>query len=391
MSLPNGSADPAAARTVVDYDLHGVVGIRLVEPTAADVRAVAAQLGPANGPLEREPDIVIRFQERMPLSRLTYLGLDGGYTEEGYYILSSGKAPARARVPFEDIGDRCEIVCESGARSVPLLIDTINMTFVGKDHLPLHASAFLYNGVASVLTGWAKGGKTESMLAFANHGASYIADEWTIFSPRGDRMFGIPEPIRLWQWHFEHVPGIRDRISWRKKLLFGGINAVDRLHGGLSRVPLLRTSFPVKLLEEALPAFRRQLNSRFLPAVLFNNRLQPSAAPDKVFLVMSHDRPDIVVEPCDSSEIAARMLSSNRYEQLRFFEHYHAFTFAFPDRRSDFLDRLYDRQRDLLRQVFRDKEAYRVLHPYPVDFEELFQAMRPYCEGEAAPGHTAAL
>lgn len=388
MSSDNSpTARAAAARSVVDYDIHGVVGVRLVNPTAADTRAVAGQLGPATGPLEREPDIVVRFQERVPVSSLTYLGLDAGYADDGYYILSSGKAPARARIPFEELGDRCEIICESGARSVPLLIDIINMTFLGKDHLPLHASAFMYNGVASVLTGWAKGGKTECMLAFANHGAAYVADEWTIFSARGDQMFGIAEPIRLWQWHFEHVPGLRSHISRQKKILFRGINGVDRLHGLLSRVPFVRTSFPVRLLEEALPAFRRQLNARFLPAVLFNNRLHPRATPDKVFLVMSHDRPDIVVEPCDASGIAERMLSSNRFEQLRFFEHYHAFTFAFPDRRNDFVETLYDRQGELLRQVFQGKEAYRVLHPYPVEFEELFQAMAPYCErkGSAPP------
>lgn len=389
MSPHNPTDDHGAAAPVVDYDLHGVVGVRLVDPTPRDVKAVAGQLGPANGPLEREPDVVIRFRERLPLPGLTYLGLDAGHTDEGYYILRSSKAPARARVPFETIGHRCEIVCESGARSVPLLIAIINMAFLGKDHLPLHASAFLYDGVASVLTGWAKGGKTESMLAFANHGAAYIADEWTIFSARGDRMFGIPEPIRLWQWHLEHVPGIRDHISWKKKVVFGGINSVDRLHSGLASVPLLRRSFPVKLLGEALPAFRRQLNARFLPAVLFNGRLHPEATPDRVFLVMSHDRPDIVVEPCESREVADRMLSSNRYEQLPFFEHYHAFTFAFPDRRNDFLDTVYDRQRDLLQQVFRDVEAYRVLHPYPVDFEELYEAMRPYCEAKAGAGRTS--
>jgi hypothetical protein len=380
MNSHNPPADHSAG-SVVDYDIHGVVGVRLVDPTAGDIKAVAGQLGPANGPLEREPDIVIRFQERLPLPRLTYLGLDAGHTDEGYYILASGKAPARARVPFEAIGGRCEIVC-----SVPLLIAIINMTFLGKDYLPLHASAFLYDGVASVLTGWAKGGKTESMLAFANHGAAYIADEWTIFSARGERMFGIAEPIRLWQWHFEHVPGIHDHISWRKKVLFGGINTVDRLHGGLSRVPLLCRSFPVKLLGEALPAFRRQLNARFLPAVLFDNRLHPSATPDRVFLVMSHDRPDTVVEPCDSGEIADRMLSSNHYEQMPFIGHYHAFTFAFPDRRNEFLDSLHERQRDLLQRVFRDVEAYRVLHPYPVDFEELYETMRPYCEAKAGAG-----
>jgi hypothetical protein len=29
--------------------------------------------------------------------------------------------------------------------------------------------------------------------------------------------------------------------------------------------------------------------------------------------------------------------------------------------------------------VLEGKEAYRVLHPYPVSFEKLFKKMQPYC------------
>ena len=44
-----------------DFDLHGIVGIRLIDPAHADVDAVRRQLGPIDVPLGRAPDIVVRF------------------------------------------------------------------------------------------------------------------------------------------------------------------------------------------------------------------------------------------------------------------------------------------------------------------------------------------
>ena len=44
-------------RPVIDYNIHGLVGIRLLNPSASDAAAVQKQLGPSQGALDREPDI----------------------------------------------------------------------------------------------------------------------------------------------------------------------------------------------------------------------------------------------------------------------------------------------------------------------------------------------
>ena len=46
---------------VLDFDLHGLVAIRLVGATPRDAAAVARQLGPVQAVVDREPDLVIRF------------------------------------------------------------------------------------------------------------------------------------------------------------------------------------------------------------------------------------------------------------------------------------------------------------------------------------------
>ena len=71
------------------------------------------------------------------------------------------------QLPLERAGDRCEIVCERGLSAVPHLVAIVNLTALAHGVLPLHASAFSWNGTGILATGWAKGGKTEALLLVA--------------------------------------------------------------------------------------------------------------------------------------------------------------------------------------------------------------------------------
>ena len=97
----------------IDFNLHGLVGIRLVNPTLSDAAAVRRQIGPLEGPLATTPAIVIRFVDALEIShRIRYLGADdAAFTPDAFLILrSKGKTPARVQVPFQQIGGPCEIV-----------------------------------------------------------------------------------------------------------------------------------------------------------------------------------------------------------------------------------------------------------------------------------------
>lgn len=357
----------------IDYDIHGLVGVRLINPTPADAAAVAKQLGPLQRELTREPDIIIRFVQHHPTPDMRLLGLDkNGFTADGFFILRSSKKAAKVKIAFDQIGKQCEMVCESGLRSVPLLMAIINLTVLKKDCVPLHASAFVYKNTGVVVTGWAKGGKTEALLAFARHGARYVGDEWILLSGDGRKMYGIPENIRLWDWHLEHLPEVRRQIKRETLLMFKAIHQLDKIQDKL---------LPMKYLREAMPALKRQLNVTISPQKIFGARCGPfEATPEKFFLVVSHQQPRTCVEPIDPLTVAKQMISSIRYEQLPFMEHYFAFTFAFPDLRNEFLERVHELQHDILCRALRGKEAYTVHHPYPFSFEELFERMQPYCE-----------
>lgn len=367
-----------ARPSTVDLDVHGIVGVRLIDPSAHDADRVAAQLGAAPTVLTRQPDIVIEYDDGRLNEPVTFVGLNfAGFSSDGFVVLDRNTGAVDARIPFDDVGvGQCRIVCRRGVRSVPLLMDLVRFAFVAKGCVGVHASAFHYRSTGVLVVGWAKGGKTEMLLSFANHGADYVGDEWVVLSPHGERMFGLPVSIAIRDWHFEHIRGLAAAPGFEHRVLFAAVRLADTIHRALLGTRWRRT-FVAKTLGKALPRFRQQLMVRKSPEALFGDRRRDAGvAVDKVVLTVSHSGGDIDVSPADPDEIARRMAASIAYEQNQFFEYYQAFRFAFPDRVNPFLDDIDATQERLLRTALAGKDAYVVSHPYPVAFEALFGAMQ---------------
>jgi len=376
MSASNNGRAPSQ----VDYDLHGLAGIRLMDPSPSDIAAVARQLGPIQAALAGEPDIVIQFVDRLtPLSRVRYLGLDeAGFTDDAFLVLRSKHGTrAKVQIAFEQIGRQCRIVCERGLPAVPLLVPILNLTVLGKGVLPLHASAFTYQGTGVVTTGWSKGGKTETLLAFMAHGAEYIGDEWVYISGDGRRLYGIPEPIRVWDWHLRYLPGYRARVSRADRVRLQTIKLIQTVGEAVpSRAP--NGFAPVQTLHRVLPVLRRQLYVDVHPKRLFGQGFGAlSGAFDRLFFMVSHESPDVMAEPIRAEEVARRMVFSLQHERLDFMAYYLKFRFAFPEARNELIERAEEIQRDLLTRVLAGKEAHAIYHPYPVPIPALFDVMRP--------------
>jgi hypothetical protein len=362
----------AESSAPVDYDLHGIVGIRLVGARTGDVAAVTAQLGPIQSALDREPDVVIRFVERLPVPNMRYLGREeAGFTDDAFLVLQSKKARARVQIPMEQIGGRCEIVCESGLPAVPLLIPIVNVTALAKGVVPLHAAAFTHRGSGMLVTGWAKGGKTESLLGFMSHGAEYIGDEWVYVSGDGRRLRGIPEPVRVWDWHLDDLPRYRALLNWRERAKLRGIRAAiraNRLRPGRSGRP--------SVLDRVMSLVEQQAWVLVDPVRLFG----PGSCPlegsfDKLFLIVSHESSEVRVARIDPLDVARRMVFSLEHERLDLLAHYLMFCFAFPGRSNPVLQNTEAAQRAALERAFAGKEAYVVSHPYPAPIPAVYEAM----------------
>lgn len=374
----------ARARQTVDYNLHDIVAIQLCDATPADIAVVNRQLGPIQAELESEPDITIRFVDRLPLNgRIRYLGVDdAGFTDDAFLVLrSKHKTRAMVQIPFEQIGSRCEIVCERGLPAVPLLIPILNLTALAKGALPLHASAFNYKGVGALVTGWAKGGKTETLLAFMANGAEYVGDEWIYLSPDGRRMYGIPEPIRVWNWHLKEMPRYRALVGRPDRARLWALGSTVGLMDRVLSSKVGRRTSPIRFLSRVHHLLKRQQHVQLPPRKIFADGARSlSGAPDKVYFVASHELDDITIQEVDAEDIARRMVFSLQEERIDFMSHYYKFRFAFPHARNPLIEELESRQREIILRALSGKTTYAVYHPYPVSIPALYDVIRPTLE-----------
>jgi hypothetical protein len=370
-----GPAIDSAGRGSVDFDLHGLARVRLLDAEAGDIAAVRRQVGPIEAAVAGDADLVVRFVDRLETRGRTILlgAREAAFTDDAFLVLrSKHKARARVSVPMADVGrSGCEVVCERGAPAVPLLVPMLNLTVLGKGALPLHAGAFVHRGVGVVCTGWSKGGKTETLLAFTQRGAAYVGDEWVYLGGDGSTVHGIPEPLRLWDSHLSQLPHVGRRIDRGSRRRLAALRAARRVG----------TATPGRLgrmADRALPLVESQLHVDVPPEQLFPPRLRPMTGPfDHLLLVLSADVSRTTTEPIDPDEVAARMAASLAYERLPFLSWYQAFRYAFPDAVNPIVERAGDRERILLHQLLQDKPAHAVYHRYPVNIAGLYEAINP--------------
>jgi hypothetical protein len=374
MTEPSGA--PAAGSDGTrrhDFDLHGIVGIRLLDATPRDVATVRRQLGPIESPLGREPDITVRFVDELESGPLTLVGIgDSGFDEDSFFLLSGrGGAEGRARVPFDRMGRGIELTCERRLTAVPHLIAMINLAALAKGVLPLHATAFTSGSTGVLVTGWSKGGKTEALLACMSEGATYVGDEWVYLTDDG-RMLGLPEPIRLWSWQLDQMPTLlrsRPARERAKLTVWSGVASLAA-RAARSRLP------GSPLVRRAQPALGRQAYLQIPPADLFGpDKVSLEGRLDAVVLVMSHEDPRTVTRPTYPGEVVQRMLASLQEERSALLTHYRHFRYAFPDRDNPVLDNAGELDAKLLSAVLDGRGSVAVLHPHPCDIQLLGRAV----------------
>lgn len=364
----------------VDFDLHGLVRIRLDGAGDGDIEAVARQLGiRPSASTSAEADLRLRFVTQLPDDRdLRYLGVDDAGFDDDAFLVLRGKHKSRVKValPLGTVGQRSEIVCQHGLPAVPLLVATINVTLVTRGILPLHAAALSFEGRGVLMTGWSKGGKTETLLSFMEHGATFVGDEWVYLDPAAGRMWGVPEPIRLWRWHLDDLPWARARLSTGRRLKLAALGHVGR---GLDLASRRYSGRRRSLVRYGRNVVDGQQFVDVPPQALFGaDRCGLSAPLDVVFLVMSTGAPGIRVRPVEPHEVARRMVHSLQYERADLLAAYRQFRFAFPGSPNPVLEDLEARELALLETALDGRPAYVVEHPYPVKIQDLQRAMAPY-------------
>lgn len=382
----------ASRETRVDYDIHGRLGLRLVSPTRSLKRLVARQMDPLRASnLTRRPDVSLREIRARLAATTTYQLGDAGDNQQCVFgdselWLSSGSG--MLSIPFESIGDSCEIRYTPGLSLRRMFVSyvrpVLQLSLLVKGAVAVHSAAVSFDGKGILLAGWSESGKTEAMLGFLRNGASFVSDKWSIVSEDGNTIYNFPTPITVRGWMLDYLPELATHLAplerWRVRAatLVGAIsNGATRL----SRAELART-----LNSFIAPAVNLGTRVSVVPRQLFSGRGDPQsdalplAAPlAKVFLLMTSNNRQISVRPVESSDVVSRLVDCAEYERRVLLGLYRRFKYAFPSRQNAVIEEARQREASMLTRAFQSKDVFLVEAPFPFDPLAMYEAVSPFC------------
>jgi hypothetical protein len=374
---------------MVDFNVHDLIGIRLVNPAPRDVQIVERHLGLQPAPFSGSPALVINFVDRLSAKQpLRFLGRDDvAFTDDEFILLRSRNlARARTKLAMEKIGEACELVCETGLPAIPLLRQLLNLVMLARGVIPVHAAAFHHRGRGVLVTGWSHGSKTGTLLAFMAAGAKFVGDEWIYLSPAGDRMHGLPDQLEARPWYLGELPQYRRRVGLYDRVRTGVTAGLAGMLGPVAARSERRNSLGSKLVRYAHQGLVDQQSVHLNPLSLFGAGDCLLASPlDVVIVAVSHEAKDVLVRPAQADLVAGRMAASFVHEQASLMSCYHKHLFAFPDRRNPLLDHVEQLYRERAEAALSGKLTYAMFHPYPVGIGALREAVETLLEGEQSP------
>ena len=370
-----------------EFNIHGVLGVQLLDAEARDVAAVRRHLGPLEEKLFREPDLVVRFVKQLPRVASEHQALRSkGFAKDSFLPFDERAAREAAQIAVNFDRQPCEILCRSGLRSIAVLLPILSLIALKKGYVAIHGSAFVYDGVGVVMAGPATSGKTTILLGFASLGAEFVGDDWVLLRRDGQRMHGLPTAIELSPQHAESSRFVRHTLGSFRRTGFDFLGAVMAMVDG-SPVTFVKPAG-----QRIITAIQRRIIPRVRPQHIFAKCAKSfTAKPQKVFLLVKHSDPVVQVKEIHRKEMAELLSRLAEHEQKSIMELYQTYRFAFPKCKSMFFEEVFTRQRDTLLDAVAAQETYIIRHPYPIRFADLYETISPFFASRAREAESAAL
>jgi hypothetical protein len=360
----------------IDFNLHNLFSIRLEDPSPKAVRAVQKQVGVQPTVLDSEPDLTVRYVDQLkaPMHHIV-MGSTGFVDDEFHLVTGQGRKSYRVQFPFDALGQRCTVMCETGINEIPLLTLIINMRMLAKGLMPIHASAFVFDEVGVVVNGWPHGGKTSTLFSFLSHGAKFVSDDW-LFVDSNCNVYGLMQPIKLSDWQLDQLPDYQTKVGWKKQWTIQGLRWLDSVEQFVPEKARSNVT-AAKVFHRGVQFLNKsQRHVTLSPEALFDTGLNsPTGRLDLMFLTLAHGSSAVTVNPIAAEDALERLVAALRYEWSTWEEYYIQYLYAFPHKRNFRLEVAWDKQRNLLRNILAGKQIFLVNHPYPVKLDEIYSAI----------------
>jgi hypothetical protein len=368
----------AEPRRTICFDIHGLVAVQLVDAPPLAVQAFTDMLGNFQpGPAPRSAAITIRFVGRFDLDDVQVI--DGGRiacTAGQIYMRRRAARGGWTRVPIGEFGKACEFVCESDVVRVPLFDEALRAAIIACGYVPLHGSAFEWQGNGIVVVGRAHGGKTSALLSFARAGARYISDDFVILAPDGSAVRGLSAPLCLSSWHLGQLPHLHGQLQLGQRAYAG---ALKSLEASTRAVPsVLR-----RVVRHTLSRMGRRGKRAMDIDLVFPTGAVTAAAPAAVVLMKSASGTTTAVSEVTPDALAAIMEEERLLDDAELRRVYKLWRSAVPQRRNDFLEGLSETTSVMIVNALGGLAAFTLTHPCPSRFEDLLKAMEPLLRADS--------
>src|SRR5690348_17154077 len=203
----------------VRYEIAETVRLGCSDDFEADAAAaVRAALDPWHSVAGEHPaDVTIeRLCEPPRLIEVQNPSGDGlvtGWSGSQLYIRAAGRwclvqAPA-LEGPF---AFACEPGFPIGAVMRSFVRPALQIAAAAHGAIVVHGGAAVLDGRAVIVAGWSESGKTETVLALLEQGASFLSDKWTVVRADG-KAACFPVTVGIRRWMLGYAPRLRAALS----------------------------------------------------------------------------------------------------------------------------------------------------------------------------------
>ncbi len=370
------------------FDLHGLASLAVQDDREHVSRYLDAQLDPYKpivGTVPEDPDLLL-----CPNHGIIAEGLSDvhGPAGDGRRTGADGKRcyllHGDSRFELPDLSSRTARVRLQYDPSFPLwaafpelVRPLLQLATIKRGAISVHGAAVQLGEGGLLICGWSESGKTETALALAEAGASFISDKWTIID-RGARIHAFPVSVGIRDWVLEYLPRLRTqlRASQRTRL------RVSR--AARNALPLLARPATTPLagvvesqLDRALGLAGRLSLRQTEVAAVYGSSRDPTRTPPLTTLALltTVSEDEVSVRPAELAWTAARLARSGAYERRTLYELDARARYASAQPDPSPLLGVREVEAELLRKVLDGVQLLEVKAPFPTDPRKVADAL----------------